>query len=61
MRHLSGVLTDLITFHTPCLELGSRPDDGSSRKITFDLPMRALASDSFLLFPPERFFTNFPF
>ena len=40
-------------------ELGSRPEDGSSRKMNFDLPIRALASESFLLLPPERFFDSF--
>ena len=48
-------------FQTPCLEFGSKPEDGSSRKITLDLPMIALARESFLLFPPERFLTNLPF
>jgi|LakMenE18May11ns_1017448.scaffolds.fasta_scaffold8672030_1 hypothetical protein len=28
IRHLSGVLMDLMTSHIPCLELGSKPEDG---------------------------------
>lgn len=48
-------------FQTPCLELGSKPEDGSSKKIIFDFPIKALAKDSFLLFPPDRFLTYFPF
>jgi hypothetical protein len=61
MSDLSGVRTDLIILHIPCLELGSRPEDGSSRKIILDLPISALANDNLRLFPPDRFLTNFPF
>ena len=46
--------------HIPFLEFGSRPDDGSSRKIIFEFPIKALAKQSFLLFPPDKFFANLP-
>lgn len=61
MRHLSGVLIDFIMFQIPCLELGSKPEDGSSRKTILDFPIKAFAKDSFLLFPPDKFLTYFPF
>lgn len=43
-----------MTFHMNLRALGSIPVDGSSRKIIFGLPIIAIATDSFLLFPPER-------
>jgi hypothetical protein len=46
---------------TPCRDVGSNPEDGSSRNIIFDFPIKELANDNLRLFPPERFFTNFPF
>lgn len=61
IRERSGVLSVFIIFQIPWRELGSRPDEGSSKKITFDFPIKAFAKESFLLFPPERFLTNFPF
>lgn len=58
---LSG---DRIAFNIPqidCLELGSSPEEGSSRKINLDFPIRALAKDSFLLLPPDKFFESLSF
>ena len=46
--------------HIPCLELGSNPDEGSSKNMIFELPINALAKQSFLLFPPDKFFASFP-
>ena len=43
-----------ITLHMNLRALGSIPVDGSSRKIIFGLPIIAMATDSFRLFPPER-------
>lgn len=34
------------------LETGSIPEVGSSKNIIFELPIRAIPIDSFLLFPP---------
>lgn len=45
----------------PCRDFGSNPDDGSSRKIILDFPIKAFARETFLLFPPDKFLTNFPF
>jgi hypothetical protein len=42
-----------ITFHINLRALGSIPVDGSSRKIILGLPIMAIATESFLLFPPE--------
>lgn len=61
IKHRSGFLTDLMISQIPCLDLGSSPEEGSSKKITLFLPIRALASETFLLFPPERFLINLPF
>jgi len=36
--------------------LGSTPVEGSSKNINGGLPKMAIATDSFLLFPPERVF-----
>jgi hypothetical protein len=44
-----------------CLELGSRPELGSSKKISLDPPIKLLARQSFLLLPPDRFFASLPF
>ena len=44
----------LITFHMNLLALGSIPVEGSSRKIILGLPIMAIATDSFLLFPPDK-------
>jgi hypothetical protein len=43
-----------------CLELGSRPELGSSRKMSLEPPMRLFARQSFLLFPPDRLPASFP-
>ncbi len=45
----------------PCLDVGSKPEEGSSKNIILDFPIKAFANDTFLLLPPERFLTNFPF
>jgi len=42
-----------MTFHMNLLAFGSIPVEGSSRKIIFGLPIIAMATDSFLLLPPE--------
>lgn len=42
-----------ITFHINLLALGSIPVDGSSKKIILGFPIIAIATESFLLFPPE--------
>ena len=61
IKHRSALFTDFIIFHIPCLDLGSNPDDGSSRKMILDFPIKAFARETFLLFPPDKFLTNFPF
>jgi len=38
--------------HMNLLASGSIPEDGSSRKITGGFPIKAIATYSFLLFPP---------
>lgn len=43
-----------ITLHMNLRALGSIPVEGSSRKMIFGLPIIAIATESFLLFPPER-------
>lgn len=43
-----------ITFHINLLAFGSIPVEGSSKKIIRGFPIMAIATDSFLLFPPER-------
>jgi hypothetical protein len=40
------------------LEYASIPEVGSSRKITFESPIKLIANDSFLIDPPERVLTN---
>lgn len=42
-----------ITFHMNLLALGSMPVDGSSKNIMPGFPIIAIATDSFLLLPPE--------
>ena len=44
-----------MTFHMYLLAAGSIPLDGSSRKITGGLPIKAIATTNFLLFPPEYY------
>lgn len=46
--------TRAMTLHMKRLALGSMPVEGSSRKMILGLPIIAIATDSFLLFPPER-------
>jgi hypothetical protein len=48
------VATLEITFHMNLLAFGSIPVEGSSRKIMRGLPIMAIATESFRLFPPER-------
>lgn len=43
-----------ITFHMNLLALGSMPVEGSSKKMMLGFPIIAIATESFLLFPPER-------
>lgn len=49
-----SVATLEITFHMNLLALGSIPVEGSSRKMMRGLPIMAMATESFRLFPPER-------
>ncbi len=42
-----------ITFHMNLLALGSMPVDGSSKNSMFGFPIIAIATDNFLLFPPD--------
>lgn len=42
-----------ITFHIYLLALGSIPVEGSSKKQMGGFPSIAMATDNFLLFPPE--------
>ncbi len=43
-------------FHINLFAYGSTPVEGSSRKTNGGLPIIAIATESFLLFPPERLF-----
>jgi hypothetical protein len=43
-----------------CLELGSRPEEGSSKKTILLPPIKELAKHNFLLFPPDKFLLNLP-
>ena len=45
---------------TPRRDKGSRPEVGSSRKRISEPPIRAHASEIFLLLPPLNSFTNLP-
>jgi len=49
------VATLLMTVHMNLLAYGSIPVDGSSKKIIGGLPNIAIATDNFLLFPPDKF------
>lgn len=42
-----------ITFHINLLAFGSIPVEGSSKNIMLGFPIIAIATDSFLLLPPE--------
>ena len=42
-----------ITLHINLLAYGSIPEDGSSKNIIGGLPNNAIATDNFLLLPPE--------
>jgi len=42
-------------FHMNHFALGSIPEEGSSRKIISGLHIKAIATDSFRLFPPDNF------
>ena len=61
MIHLFYDRIDFITYHIPCLELGSIPEEGSSKNIIFEFPIKAFAKQSFLLFPPDKFLASLPF
>lgn len=41
-------------FHMNLLALGSMPVEGSSKKMILGLPIIAIATDNFLLLPPDR-------
>ena len=43
-----------ITFHMNLLASGSIPVDGSSRNTIGGLPIIAIATDNFLLLPPDN-------
>ena len=43
-----------ITLHINLLAFGSIPVDGSSKKIMLGFPIIAIATDNFLLFPPDK-------
>lgn len=43
-----------ITFHINLLAFGSIPVEGSSRNIMLGFPIIAMATDNFLLLPPDR-------
>lgn len=49
----SDAILEMI-FHINLLALGSIPVEGSSRKIIFGFPIIAIATDNFLLFPPDN-------
>ena len=61
MMHLLWLEIFLRIAQMDCLELGSRPELGSSRKIMRDPPIRLLARHNFLLLPPDKFLASFPF
>ena len=61
MMHRFSLAIFLRIAQIDCLEFGSRPELGSSKKIIRDPPIRLLARQSFLLFPPDKFLANFPF
>jgi len=46
-------------FHIYYRDTGSIPEVGSSRKMIFDPPVRAIPRDSFRLLPPLRFLASF--
>jgi len=48
------VATLEITFHINLRALGSIPVEGSSKKMILGFPIMAIATDSFLLFPPDK-------
>ena len=43
----------------PLLEYASMPAVGSSKTITLDSPVKAIATESFLFCPPEMFFVSY--
>ena len=59
--HLSWERIDLIIPQIDRLEFGSSPEEGSSRNMNLDFPIKAFANESFLLFPPDKFFESFSF
>jgi len=46
-------LRSYIKCHTALLETGSMPVVGSSKNITFGLPIALIATESLLFIPPE--------
>jgi len=44
-----------MTFHINLLASGSIPVDGSSKKTIGGFPIIAIATDNFLLFPPDNY------
>ena len=51
---LFSVATLEITFHINLLAFGSIPVEGSSKKMIRGFPIMAIATDSFLLLPPDK-------
>lgn len=49
-----SVATLEMTLHMNLLAFGSMPVEGSSRKIIRGFPIIAIATDNFLLFPPDK-------
>ncbi len=50
---LSEAIWDMI-FHMNLLALGSMPVEGSSKKTILGFPIIAMATESFLLLPPDK-------
>jgi hypothetical protein len=57
---LPSDLKSLISPQMIFLELGSNPDDGSSKNKSYEFPIDAQAKQVFLLFPPDNYFAFFP-
>lgn len=55
MTALFFLMVDIfeMMFHMNLLAYGSTPVEGSSKKTKGGLPIKAIATDNFLLFPPE--------
>lgn len=51
---LFSYFNDSKIVHILLLEIGSIPDDGSSKNIILEFPIKDIPNDSFLFIPPER-------